>query len=180
MVVLRRNDAGDWLPDCHVRVRQPRIWDRNQAASFQNLFGHEDKLGQVTSQRVANADLVHSPSPVAVTFTVVNWLVVHRGLDRVPLSKPIVTAQLRSHLNQCDGSFVSQDQGIPSDVPPIHIGMIRTALHEFDQRCANACGIHTSEDLTGSGTWRGHLAHVQVVEPNAIEYKGPHPSWYFL
>lgn len=47
-------------------------------------------------------------------------------------------------------------------------------LNELVQRCTDARGVDTTDELPRSGTWRGDGPHRGVLEPSSVEDEGAH------
>ena len=174
VVRVRRDDAADGLGDGGVGGRQGGVRERQEAAGRQDLLADEHVLREQPGQRVADRDLGHAPPLVAIALAVLDGGDVHGRLDGHAHARPILVAQVRTHLHERHDTFVADDDRVRSGIPAVHERMGRTLVEQLVDRRADARRIDARQQLPGSGSRHRHAAHGQVIGARAVEHRGPH------
>jgi hypothetical protein len=136
-----------------------RIQNWKEAARGQNLFGDQDILRQVSRECITDSDLFDSFASVSIALAMKDGGVVHCRLEDVSFPRAVTVTQTSSDFHQRYGAFVTEDERIKADVPPVNQLMIGPLVDQLKQGSANARRVHTGEQLPALGTRGGHRVH---------------------
>ena len=157
-----------------MRERKRRVGYREQTAGTENLLGHQDVLGEVAAERVADGDLAHALCALEVALAMIDRRMVDGGLDHEALADGVAVLQLLADFDQRDRPLVAEDQRPPGRVPAVEELVRRPLFDELDQRRADAGGIHARERLAWTRSRSRHLFDPHVLEPGSTEHECPH------
>ena len=151
-------DATDRLGHGGGKIRHLVIRQGQEAVGLEDLFLHDDVLGQMAAEGVADGAFVHV-FDVAVTLAEVDRVGIDGGLNGESLARGVFGFEVVADLDECDGAFVAEDDGPFFHVPAADEGVVRALVDELEDAGADAGGIDTGQKLVGVDLGNGDLGH---------------------